>query len=128
LLFNPARDARLIEYHARNAANPDFTEVLDRVAKVTWFAPSPAGLPGDVKAAADSVLFEHALGLLADPESSPLVRSAALAWFQAQRSKLPLALSHQFTEFERNPKTFTFPQPPAPPPGQPIGEADWLIQ
>jgi hypothetical protein len=128
LLFDPTRDARLIEYHARNQANPTFTEVLNAVAKATWFAPSPAGLPGSVKSAVDAVLFEHALGLLADDAVSPLVRYAALAWFQAQRSHLPPALSHQLAEFERNPKQFNFPQPPAAPPGQPIGEDDWSIQ
>jgi hypothetical protein len=127
LLFNPERDARLIEYHARDATNPSFTEVLDRVAKATWFAPAPAGLPGAVKSAVDTVLFDRALGLLADVTSSAPVRSAARAWFEAQSGKLPAALSRQLVEFEKNPKGFTFPQAPAPPPGQPIGEDDFVI-
>ncbi len=122
LLFNPARDARLIEYHARGQANPGFSELLDTVAKATWFASSPTGLRGAVKTAVDSVLFEHALGLAADEQASAVVRSAVLTWLQAQRTHLPAALSRQLVEYERNPKYFHFPPPPAAPPGQPIGE------
>lgn len=126
LLFEPARDARLIEYHARNQASPGFAEVLDTVAKSSWLAPTPAGLRGQVKGAVDAVLFEHALGLMASGEASPLVSSAVASSLQSMRNRLPVALARQLAEFERNPKEFTFPQPPAPPPGQPIGEDDFV--
>jgi Met-zincin len=122
LLFDPARDARLVEYHVRDSANPGLTELLDGVAKATWFAPSPAGLPGAVKAAADGVLFEHALGLLAAGNTSPLVRSGVSNWLSMNRNRLPAPLSRQLADYQRNPKEFQFPRPPDPPPGQPIGE------
>lgn len=124
LLFNPARDARLVEYHARDGANPGLTELLDGVAEATWLAPSPSGLPGEVKTAVDGVLFEHALGLLSAGETSPLVRSAVLTWFGTERNRLPAPLARQLADYEKNPKEFKFPQPPVPPPGQPIGEDD----
>lgn len=128
LLFNSARDARLIEYHARNPANPGFTDLLNFVAKSSWFAAAPSGMPGAVKNAVDAVLFNHALGLRADGEASPLVRAAITAWFQAQRGNLPAALSRQLGEYERNPKDFKLPPTPTAPPGQPIGEDDFTIQ
>jgi hypothetical protein len=128
LLFDPARDARLIEYHARNQANPGLTEMLDTVAKSTWLAPSRKGLTGEVKIAIDAVLFERALGLLVEGQASTLVRSAVMSWFQAQRSRLPAILSRQLATFERNPKEFKLPVPPTAPPGQPIGEDDCGFQ
>lgn len=129
LLFNPARDARLIEYHARNPADPGFQEMLDTVAKSTWFARSPSGLPGAVKTAVDAVLFDRVLGLLVEGQASTLVRSAAMSWLQAQRNRLPAALSRQLAAFEKNPKEFKLPQPPTAPPGQPIGadEGDFCL-
>src|SRR5271170_4501335 len=38
-LFNPERAARLIEFHARNTANPGLNDVLDAVLNATWKAP-----------------------------------------------------------------------------------------
>src|SRR4029077_154094 len=35
-LFNPERAARLVEFHARDSANPSFEEVLDAVLNATW--------------------------------------------------------------------------------------------
>jgi hypothetical protein len=128
LLFDPARDARLIEYHARRPANPGLKEMLDTVAKFTWFAPAPSGLPGEVKTAIDAVLFDRALSLLVEGQASTLVRSAAMSWFQAQRNRLPTPLSRQLAAFERNPKEFKLPEPPSAPPGQPIGEDDCGFQ
>ena len=127
LLFEPSRDARLIEYHARNQADPGLTEVLDAVAKTTWLAPAPAGLPGAVKAAVDEVLFEHVLSLLAQDDASPLVRSTVVAWLQTERSRLPSPLIRQLSEYEKNPKEFRIPSIPDPPPGQPIGEDECVI-
>lgn len=128
LLFDPARDARLIEYHSRNQANPGFKEMLDTVAKSTWFAPPSSGLAGEVKTATDGVLFDRALGLLVEGQASTLVRSAAMSWFQAQRNHLPATLSRQLAAFERNPKEFKLPEAPSAPPGQPIGEDDCGFQ
>jgi hypothetical protein len=128
LLFDPARDARLVEYHARGPANPGLKEMLDTVAKSTWFAPAPSGLPGEVKTAIDAVLFDRALSLLVEGQASTLVRSAAMNWFQGQRNRLPATLSRQLAAFEKNPKEFKLPEPPSAPPGQPIGEDDCGFQ
>ncbi|HEY3937043.1 MAG TPA: zinc-dependent metalloprotease, partial [Bryobacteraceae bacterium] len=72
LLFNPERAARLIEYHARNTANPGLDEVIAAVAAKTWFAPAPAGLAGEVKEAADLAVFRRLLALAADTKGAPV--------------------------------------------------------
>src|SRR2546422_8067550 len=38
-LFNQERAARLVEFHARDARNPSFAEVLDKILAATWKAP-----------------------------------------------------------------------------------------
>src|SRR5712671_3430859 len=41
-LFNPERAARLVEFHARDAANPGLQEVLDAIVAATWKTPHAA--------------------------------------------------------------------------------------
>ena len=44
LLFQPERAQRMIEYHARDASNPGFDELLDEVLATTWKAPASGGI------------------------------------------------------------------------------------
>ena len=124
LLFNSERAARLIEQHARNAANPAFEEVIRQIAAATWLAPRAAGLNGPVKTAIDVVLFQQALLLAGNERSSPLVRATVLATLTSLRPRLPEYLARTLATFERSPEKFQ-PAPMAEaPPGQPIGEDD----
>ncbi len=47
LLLQPQRASRLVEYHARDAANPGLDEVLASVLKATWQAPRFSGLAAE---------------------------------------------------------------------------------
>ena len=40
-LLDPNRAARMIDFHAQNAANPDFKEALDAIIAATWKTPAP---------------------------------------------------------------------------------------
>jgi hypothetical protein len=124
LLFQPERAARLIEHHARNAANPSLEDVVQQIAAATWLAPQPGGLPGEVKAAVDLVLFEQALALANDAHASPLVRARMLATLTSLRPRLPGYLAHRLQEFERAPERFQSAVVAEAPPGQPIGEEE----
>ncbi|HMF76225.1 MAG TPA: zinc-dependent metalloprotease [Bryobacteraceae bacterium] len=124
LLFNPERAARLAQYHARNQANPSFTEVVQTVAKATWLAPPPAGLEGEIKATVDIVLLERLLQLAADPEAATSVKATALSALESGKARLPFYVRHLLDEFERDPKNFQVPKISPPPPGQPIGEEE----
>src|SRR4029077_8597026 len=42
-LFNPERAARLVEFHARNDANPSLEEVIDTITASTWRTPHGTG-------------------------------------------------------------------------------------
>jgi hypothetical protein len=122
LLFQPERAARLVEHHARNAANPALEDVIRQIAAATWLAPKPAGLAGEVKTATDVVLFEQALVLANDQHASPVVRAKVIQTLSSLR--LPSYLALRWQVFERAPEKFQ-PEPLAEaPPGQPIGEAE----
>jgi hypothetical protein len=124
LLFNPERAARLIEYHARDAANPALEDVIRQIAAATWLSPAPGGLNGEVKRAVDLVLFQQALALSSNDQASPLVRTKVLSTLAFLRPRLPEYLARTLQNFERAPEKFQ-PAPLAePPPGQPIGEED----
>lgn len=125
LMFNTDRAARLIEYHARDAANPSFTDLIAAVAKATWQASPPAGLAGQVKEGVDAALLDGLLKLAADEKASPLVRSEARAWLLKNEASLPGYLRDRVREFNRDPEKFKPAPEVEPPPGQPIGEVDF---
>jgi hypothetical protein len=124
LLFNPERASRLIEYHARNTANPGLDEVIAAVAAKTWFAPAPAGLVGEVKEAADLAVFRRLLALAADTKGAPVASATTLGFLHTHHSRLPLYTQGILERFDKDPKDF-LPAPEALiPPGQPIGQGD----
>src|SRR6202453_4185213 len=75
LLFDPQRASRLVEYHARDAANPGLDEVLRSVLKATWQAPRESGLAAETQSAVESATLESLLGLGAANQASPYARA-----------------------------------------------------
>jgi hypothetical protein len=124
LLFNSERAARLIEQHARNAANPALEEVIRQIAAATWLAPHATGLNDEVKTAVDLVLFQQALSLANNEQASPVVRAKVLATLTYLRPRLPEYLARTLQSFERSPEKFQPAAVAEAPPGQPIGEDD----
>src|SRR5262249_10517560 len=76
-LFNPERAARLVEFHARDQANPGLPEVIDAILAATWKAPRPAGYPGEIARVVDSVVLYDLLALAANDRASSQVRAEA---------------------------------------------------
>jgi hypothetical protein len=124
LLFNSERAARLIEHHARNTAYPSLEDVIRQVGAATWLAPHPGGLNEPVKTAIDLVLFQQALALAHNEQSSPVVRASVMATLAALRPRLPAYLARMLQDFERAPEKFQLAPLAEAPPGQPIGEED----
>jgi hypothetical protein len=124
LLFNQERAARLIEYHARNSANPALEDVIRQIAAATWVSPAPSGLNGEVKRAVDLVLFQQALALGNNDHASPVVRASVIGTLESLRPRLPEYLVRTLQNFERAPEKFQPAILTEAPPGQPIGEGD----
>jgi len=97
-LFNPERAARLVEFHARDSANPSFEEVLDAVLNATWKSdragrllklvgpnamPDVDGAPtyaAEIAHVVDDVVLYDLLALAANEKASDKVR--AVAWLK----------------------------------------------
>jgi hypothetical protein len=136
-LLQPARAARLELFHARDAANPGFDEVVRAVLRHTWGLPTSGG-PGaqrtggrqadEIRMAVQSLVATRLIDLAASPEAAPGVRAVAtngLRRLAAQLAPRTDAHSRQTRDeverFLTRPNTPRTPTPPPPvPPGEPI--------
>ena len=102
-LFNPERAARLVEFHARDSANPSFEEVLDAVLNATWKSdragrllklvgpnamPDVDGAPtyaAEIAHVVDDVVLYDLMALAANDKASDEVR--AVAWLKVAELK-----------------------------------------
>lgn len=138
-LLQPERAARLIDFHSRDGANPDFKEIVDAIITRTW-----KGLrPQDprvlaVSQAVQAVTVTRMMDLAANGKSSPQVRAVTTealrelsAWLNQH---LPVdetnAVHYQATRdnierFLRRPyETYKQTEPLPKPPGDPIGSTN----
>lgn len=143
LILNPERAARLVEHHAADPGQPALEEVIDRLLAATWKAAPAEGLDAQVQRATDAVALYHLMLLAANEGAPAQVRATAFdslarlrEWLAANPAPEPgLNAFRQFgaaqiKRFEANPKEIGMPRPPAPPPGQPIGddECDFVVR
>jgi Met-zincin/Domain of unknown function (DUF5117) len=135
LLFDPERASRLVEYHARNAANPSLTQVIENVFQATWKAPRATGLGAETQRITEASTVEHLLALAANSTASPEARAQARAgalslrsWLSARSAESPeekavrTAAIARIEAFEKDPAKFTPATDVPAPPGQPIGD------
>src|SRR5256885_16062164 len=76
-LCNPERAARLIEFHARDAASPGLDEVLDAILAATWKAPHGTGAEMEIADVVDNAVLYDLMGLAANENASEEVRAIA---------------------------------------------------
>ena len=132
LLLQPQRASRMVEYHARDAANPSFDELLDGVLGATWRAPAASGLALTVQQAVQTRTTEAMLSLAADPAAASQARALTLEHLLALKKELhctdPERSAHcqaslmRIESFERDPGKFVPAKAIDAPPGMPIGE------
>jgi len=134
-VLNPERAARLVEYHARDAQQPGFMPVVDKMLAQTWKAPLPAGYMGELQVLVNNLTLKSLLQLAAAPDAAESVRGESLLeiaglkqWMSAHlaaapprhRASLLFGLA-QIRKFEDDPDKFV-PNPSVDvPPGAPIG-------
>jgi hypothetical protein len=144
-LFNPERAARLVEFHARDAANPGLEEVFDAVLAATWKAPHGSGYAAEIGKVVDDVVLYDLMALAANERASDEVRAVAALKVHSLKEWLDLPLrsrqdisdqayiffvSRQIEQFEKDPKRLDLTPPAEPPDGPPIGamgdaDDDW---
>ncbi len=137
-LFNPERAARLVEFHARDSANPGLEEVIDAVVNATWKAPRGSGYAAEIRRVVDNVVLFDLMSLAGNERASDQVRAVASFKLHALRDWLNIAESsasdsserahlffaaQQIALFEKDPKRIDLTPPAEPPDGPPIGSA-----
>jgi hypothetical protein len=136
-LLEPHRAARLVDYHSRNAANPDFKEVLDALLRHTWYEPAPRDAQqAAIARAVQSLTVTRLMELAANDTASTQVRAVASQGLRELQQRLSASvgitdaneLAHQRATFEEIERFLTRPDAPrkrtAPlpaPPSDPIG-------
>lgn len=77
-LLEPNRAARLIDFHSRNHANPDFREVIAALIARTWKgAASKDAHHTAIQQAVQSLVAARLMDLAADADAAPQVRATA---------------------------------------------------
>ena len=139
-LFNQERAARLVQFHARDARNPSFAEVIDRVLAATWKAPAANGYTGEIQHTVNMVVLTNLMSLAANDRAANQVRAVASwkleqlkMWLNTQRRlttdenrRAFLYYSfEQIKRFQEDPKKLNLTTAQPPPDGPPIGADRW---
>jgi Met-zincin/Domain of unknown function (DUF5117) len=136
-LFNPERSARLVEFHARDSANPGLDEVIEAALQATWKAPRTSGYNGEIARVVSDVALYDLAALAANEHAQTEARAIASLkldelrkWLEAnpgdgsdsaERAHRFFA-AEEIARFQRDPKQFALPAPVEPPDGPPIGD------
>jgi hypothetical protein len=141
VLLDPARAARLIQFHAEDARQPGLNEVLDTLLSASWKSKPRSGDLAAVQRVVDDVVLDEMMALAANEKAANEVRAATLsqltelrAWLtkQAVFATDPQQKAHmlfavaQIRKFEQDPTQTLKPTPSLEsPPGAPIGTTEW---
>jgi hypothetical protein len=88
-LLNPQRAARLVQFHALDANNPDFAEVLDTLLTQTWGARQPPdSFQATIGMAVGSLVVNRIMELASNPDADVLVRAQAMEALRGLHTRL----------------------------------------
>jgi hypothetical protein len=134
LMFNPQRANRLVEYHARDRAEPSLEDVIEATLNATAVPADASGLELAVKRAVDDRIVEALLTLAASPEASAetraivrlelmeLTKKLVPASGDVEGSALRMMEERRISSFLDEPEKFVPAKPIPAPPGMPIGD------
>ena len=140
LLLQPDRAQRMLEYHARDANNPGFDELLDTLLATTWKGPLETGYNAAIQRTVNAIVLSRLMALVNNEHASTQVRAVAFLkldqlkkWLASQESMMKdeptraefFFAKNQIDHFERNPAEVHLTAPSAPPAGDPIGSDEW---
>ena len=136
LLLHHERAARLIEYHARNAKNPDFHTVVGKLLNTTWKSKRQTGYLGAVQQVVERAVLYHLMKLASNKNAAEQVRAVAYLkldelynWLNVNQNSVKeynqkahfFYGMEQIRLFKQNPDQFYQNKPLTPPAGSPIG-------
>lgn len=142
LLLNPQRLERIIEHHARDAAQPDLNDVLNQLTYQTIKQPlmNTADFNGEIFRMEQVATLKQILNLLASDRTPDNVKAYLfftlndIKKFMSNKPIFGLGKDYEFgtyqlmtnliKRFEDHPETFKLPEPLPMPDGSPIGDED----
>ncbi len=131
--------SRLVEFHARDEANPRLDEVLHQILATTDTGARSAGYLGEVGRVVDNVALYDLMVLAGDAQAAVQVRAVASIELDRLKQRLAAAATHrtglrfartlffgaaQIEQFQKDPAKLTLTAPSEPPDGPPIGADD----
>jgi uncharacterized protein DUF4953/uncharacterized protein DUF5117 len=131
-LLDPSRSARLVEFHAENAANPAMSELTNRLIDVAMRQGS--GYEAAITRTTRTLLVSHLMALAASDSDDPQVRAQAVHALRKLSARLPgpfdgeeIELAHRTSTRDDIDKFLArsdrkYPATPEVPPGPPIGD------
>lgn len=141
VLFDPARDSRLLQYHMRDTADgtkgPSLRVMMEKVSKTTAERPeSGHSISSEVERAVEFRGLEAMLSLAVNPAASSQARAIARyhiadlvhGWTttpppaDSAESIHRTAMVDRINDFDRDPAKFVPAKPIEAPPGMPIGD------
>jgi hypothetical protein len=140
MLLHPARAARLIEHHARNAQQPSLERTIDKIFEQTIKAANQSGYKAQLQMTVNYALLNNLIRLQLNNNASSQVRAMTLlkinqleSWIKNKQRNVTneswLAhynfLLRQIDLFKDDPETYQTENLLAPPPGAPIGMDDY---
>ena len=120
VLFNAERASRLVEYHARNQAEPALGDVIDQTLAAS--AGTAEGMAGLVTQAVRERTVEALLTLAASPQASGAARAVVRDKLVAFRTLAAPSLQARIDQFLNEPAKFVPSKAIEAPPGMPIGD------
>ncbi|MFC1500034.1 zinc-dependent metalloprotease [Candidatus Zixiibacteriota bacterium] len=132
VILEPARMARLVEFHSRNAWYPGLKEVVDQLLQATWYMQrSDNSYHAAIQEEVQQVVLDRMKREASNPACSPLVRAVLnegvhelREWLSSRPDTTPLQ-AMALEDIQRwidRPESLVVPGlVPAMPPGSPIG-------
>jgi hypothetical protein len=138
LVFLPSRANRIVEHHARVAAQPSLESIIDQFVTPSFKKAPKTGYEGAVQMSIDGALFFSLANLATSKEATVQTRAIASwkldelrAWLQA---RIPATADEEWKSFytyiaaaiariKEAPEEFRTEYPFDPPPGMPIGDS-----
>lgn len=136
VMLNPARAARMNEFHVTDAALPGFMTVLDSITRDSWYAARQSGVNGAIQRIKNEQVLKSQMALASNTSATTQTRAQTLlsvqrlaSWLDKQ-SKLQLdddwAASYaiakqQIERWLQDPAQLAPAKDKSAPPGSPIG-------
>jgi hypothetical protein len=136
ILLHPARAARLVEYHARDAKQPSLESIIEKLITATFKSAPATGINGAIQITTNNIVLQDLLKLSMNKDASMQVKAIAQleidklkAWLEQKsavtdedwKAHYQYCLK-QIRSYQSDPEKFKQENLLAPPPGMPIDE------